>query len=113
MAEAVEAAAAEADKSAFFQTYGRFFMKIKKDFVLRELAGGYVATAIGSAAAGFKGIIKLNESGALIWRELENGATLESCAEKLCNTYNIDSKTALSDCKDIIEKLRGCGALDE
>lgn len=88
-------------------------MKIKKDFVLRKLAGGYVATAVGSAASEFRGIIKLNETGAFIWRELEGGATIDELCNKICSNYNIDSQTAKSDCELIIEKLKKCGAIDE
>lgn len=88
-------------------------MKIKKDFVLRELAGGYVATAVGSAAADFKGIIKLNETGALIWKELEGGSDLDNICEKICSTYNVDKDTAKSDCSEIIQKLKSCGVIDE
>lgn len=88
-------------------------MKIKKDFVLRQLAGGYVATAVGSAAAEFKGIVKLNESGAIIWRELEKGSDLQGCAQKLCDTYDVDMQTALSDCENVISALKNCGAIDD
>lgn len=87
-------------------------MKIKKDFVLRKLAGGYVATAVGSASAEFKGIIKLNETGAFIWRELENDTDAESIAQKLCDEYSIDKQTALNDVNSIVSQLKSAGVID-
>lgn len=87
-------------------------MKIKKDFVLRKLAGGYVATAVGASAADFKGIIKLNETGAFIWRELEQGGDENTIADKLCGQYNIDKQTALDDTNQIIAKLKSAGVIE-
>lgn len=88
-------------------------MKINKDFVLRKLAGGYVATAVGSAASDFKGIIKLNETGAFIWHELESDISLDELCDKICANYSIDRDTAINDCEAIIAKLKQCGAIDE
>ena len=49
-------------------------MKIRKGFVLREVAGRQVVIATGDAAKNFNGIIKLNESAVMLWKLIEKGA---------------------------------------
>mgnify|MGYP000829823905 CR=1 FL=1 len=42
-------------------------MKIKKGFVLRDVAGRSVVVATGAAAKKFRGMIMLNDTGKEIW----------------------------------------------
>ena len=49
-------------------------MKLKENFVLRQVAGSYAVLAVGAASVDFNGMLTLNESGALLWRALEQGA---------------------------------------
>ncbi len=42
-------------------------MKIKKGFVLRDVAGRSVVVATGAAAKRFRGMVMLNETGKEIW----------------------------------------------
>lgn len=43
-------------------------MNIKKGFVIQEVGGQWVAVATGAAAAEFSGIVKLNDTAAIVWR---------------------------------------------
>ena len=52
-------------------------MKIKEGFVVREIAGQSVVIAVGAASKIFNGIIKLNETGKIIWTKLSEGAGKE------------------------------------
>ena len=52
-------------------------MKIKKGFVVREIAGQSVVVALGSATKDFNGMIKLNDSGRVIWDMLSEGKAAE------------------------------------
>lgn len=49
-------------------------MRIKDGFVMRDVAGQAVVIATGEASKDFHGMVKLNETGAVIWRGLEGGA---------------------------------------
>ena len=42
-------------------------MRIKKGFVVREIAGQSIVVALGGANKVFNGMIKLNETGRIIW----------------------------------------------
>ena len=46
-------------------------MRIRKGFVIQEVGGQWIAVATGEAAKQFGGIAKLNATGALVWRGLE------------------------------------------
>ena len=39
-------------------------MKLKENFVLRQVAGSYAVLAVGAASVDFNGMLTLNESGA-------------------------------------------------
>lgn len=89
-------------------------MKIKKGFVLREMAGGVnVVVGVGEQANTLKGYITLNESGAFIWKVLEKGGSLGDVVNALLSEYDVDEKTATADSLSVIEKLKEIGALDD
>ena len=46
-------------------------MRIKKKFVLREIAGEYVLVPVGEAARELNGIVTVNELGAFLWNLLQ------------------------------------------
>ena len=52
-------------------------MKIKKGFVLRDVAGRSVVVATGAAAKKFRGMIMLNDTGKEIWIRLQKGMDQE------------------------------------
>ncbi len=88
-------------------------MKIRKGFVLREVAGRQVVIATGDAAKNFNGIIKLNESAVMLWRLIEKGADEEALVQKIIETYEVDEATAYNDVSMFITKLKGAGIVDE
>ena len=73
-------------------------MRIKDGFILREIAGSYVIVAVGDASKYFKGMIKLNYSGSILWKELEKGVfEVDKLVETLKNIYDVDDSTAKQD----------------
>lgn len=48
-------------------------MRLKEGFMLRQVAGSWVVVPAGRACVDFDGMISLNDSGALLWRTLEQG----------------------------------------
>ena len=81
-------------------------MKIKEGFILREVAGRYIVVAVGDRVKHFNGIINLNETGALLWKTAENGATEEQLVQALLTEYDVDEATARADVNKFVEKLR-------
>ncbi len=62
-------------------------MKIKENFILSEMSDCYMVVAVGPATREFSGIIRLNDSGAFLWKELEKGATEEELVNALLYRY--------------------------
>ena len=88
-------------------------MKIKKGFVLRDLAGQYVVVPVGAASKKFNGIIYLNETGSFLFNELKNNLTEEELVNHMLEACDIDEVTARNDVKEFIENLRKAKLLDE
>ena len=50
-------------------------MKIKGEFILREIAGDTILVPVGQTALQFNGMITLEPVGSLIWKDIEAGKT--------------------------------------
>lgn len=87
-------------------------MKLKKEFVLREVAGSWIVLATGKTTLDFNGMISLNDSGALLWQTLENGANRDELIETLMQNYEVEPKTASADVDAFIKKLTDAGCLE-
>lgn len=81
-------------------------MKIKSGFVVREIAGQSVVVALGDAGKIFNGIIKLNETGRVIWDMLSAGAEREEMIERLLETYEVDRTVLERDCDLFLQTLK-------
>ena len=88
------------------------YMKIKKDFILKKIAGSYVVVPVRQQAIDFSGIIKLSETGAFLWELLENGAEKEELTAKLLEEYLVDGDTAAADVDRFIARLNEVGLLE-
>lgn len=81
-------------------------MKIKDGFILREVAGSFIVVAVGDAVKEFNGVINLNETGALLWKELQKGATEEELKKALLNEYDVSEELADKDVKAFVQNLQ-------
>lgn len=88
-------------------------MKTKEGFMLRRLGEQYVVVALGKAAEDFRGIIRLNQSGAFLWERLTEGSTLEELAKALEERYGVSEESAAEDAAEFLATLRGVGLLED
>lgn len=86
-------------------------MKVKEGFILREVAGNYIVVAVGSAVKQFNGVITLNETGAFLWKKLEEGCERQDLLSALLDEYEVEKSVAEADVNKFIEKLNGAGLL--
>lgn len=78
----------------------------KKGFLLRRLGEEYMVVAIGEASQNFNGMIRLNETGAFYWRELENGITEDGLVEKMLERFeDLDEDIARKDLKEFLASV--------
>ena len=86
-------------------------MKLKDGFVLRQVAGEYVAIPSGDEVDLNK-MITLNETGAFLWERLGTETTQDALAEALLAEYEVDRDTADRCVEDFTAKLEEYGFLD-
>ena len=81
-------------------------MKIKNGFVLRNICDEYLVVAVGRQTLDFKGLIKLNESGAFLWEQLKNDRTEDELLAALTAEYAVDEATAKADIAAFLSSLK-------
>ena len=86
-------------------------MKIKEGFVLRNICGEYVVVAVGRQTLDFKGLIKLNETGAFLWERLQAESTTEELLTAMQAEYDVDAATASADIEAFVTALRNAELL--
>ncbi len=88
-------------------------MKIKAGFVLREVAGSYVAIATGEASKSFRGMIKMNATSAKIWECFKDGLDIGQTAKKLTEIYDVDLETAANEVEAVASQLISAGIAED
>ncbi len=85
-------------------------MKVKENFLLRQVAGSWLVMPIGQEMLDFNGMLTLNETGAFLWQKLQEGATIEELATALTLEYKVSLEEALADVKEFCDYLvsKGC-----
>lgn len=69
-------------------------MKIKKGFILRKVGAESVAVPTGACAAGFNGMIKLNDTAASLWNFYATEHSEADGVAFLSDKYDVDRATA-------------------
>lgn len=87
-------------------------MKIKKGFVVREIAGQSIVIALGEATKTFNGMIKLNDTGRVIWDMLSEGCERADIVKRICDEYEADAATVEADVDAFIKTLQGANILE-
>lgn len=89
-------------------------MKIKSDFILREMNDTNIVVAVGKRAAEFNGLITLNSTGVFLWKELEAGIDEEELVKKVVESFEgVSEEKAGADVSKFVSKLSQAGILDE
>ena len=88
-------------------------MKLKEGFVLRQVAGSWIVLPVGAASVDFNGMVSLNETGALLWRALEEGADSDALVDALTAEYEVERAEAAEGVEEFLGTLRSVGCLEE
>ena len=89
-------------------------MKINNHFILRQLGDNiYVVETINSDKQ-FNKIVTFNSSAAYLWDLYYNEEfTIEEVAKSIVDKYGIDRNKAGLDAKELIEKWKAAGLIDQ
>lgn len=88
-------------------------MKLKYNFIVRNVAGQSVALAVGNDNAKFNGMIKLNSVGEFIFKLLENNVTEDEILNKITEEYDISAEDAKSSVENYLDVLRRNKLIEE
>lgn len=86
-------------------------LQLNKNFVLRKVCGLNVVLPTGANVKDFGGALNLNDTGALIYEQLQAGKTVEETVSALVAAYDVRPETALADVQETIESLREAGVV--
>lgn len=87
-------------------------MKLKKDYVLRQIAQTWIVLPLAEETVHFSGMLKLNASGVLLWKAMEQGADENALANLLVTEYGIGMEQAAGDVREFLEKLQQVGCVE-
>lgn len=88
-------------------------MKVKDGFILRCVAGQNIVIPVGEEAINFNGMVSFNESGAFLWKALEQEKSREELAQALLLEYEVSEECAYADVDAFVEKLRKANLINE
>ena len=81
-------------------------MKLKGEFIVRQVMDETVAVPVGQSALQFNGMILLNDVSRVIWNCLEQGADLEKIVTAVTEAFEVDAAEARADIVEFVEKLQ-------
>ncbi len=81
-------------------------MKIKSGFILHAVGGEQVVVPVGARTRDFKGMIRLNETGAFLWQQMSSEFTRESATAALLAEYDVTEEVAVASVDKFIGILR-------
>ena len=88
-------------------------MRLKGEFVIRQIIDDIIAVPIGPTALKFNGMIMLNQVSRLIWNCLEQETDLDSLTAAVTEHFDVSEETARADIQRFLQQLRQADLLDE
>ena len=86
-------------------------MKLSKNFIVHKTKKEVIVVPLGKAE--FSGVINGNETLGVILDFLKKDVTEEKIISEMKKIYSDDNGQIEKDVKDVIEKLKKIGAIDE
>lgn len=81
-------------------------MKIKYEFVKRDIADETFLVPVGSGSAKFPGLFALTEVASFIWDQLPEAQTEEDIVDRILAEYDVTREVAAADTAEFVAKLR-------
>ncbi len=88
-------------------------MKIKSDYVLRNIAGDYVLVPTGESVAKHNGLFGMTDVGARIIEIMPECANEEDIVRRILEEYDADEETVKRDVAEFVSSVRELGILEE
>ncbi len=88
-------------------------MKLKEDFVLRRVAATWVVLPLKRETVDFNGMLRLNDTGALLWKSLEQGSDRSGLIRELTTRYDVSAEQAGVDVDEFLATLENAGCIEK
>lgn len=88
-------------------------MQLKYKFEIMELDGNIIAVPVGENVDDFRGVVRLNETAAMIFELLTRGASEDQIVDSLYEKYNSSRDEIASDVQRYLEAFQEKGLLLE
>lgn len=88
-------------------------MKLKYDFVIQEVAGSFIAVAIGAGSENFKGMIRLNNTAKHIFESIQQGKNQQEIVQSMLEDFDVTEQEAQKATADFLSQLQKSGLLVE
>lgn len=82
---------------------------IKAKYIMREIAGEYLAIPLDAGEGNTSQIVILNPVSKLLWEALQNEVTLDELVEKVTSSFDVSREEAEADTKDFLFELLQLG----
>ena len=83
---------------------------VKQGFILREIAGEFIAVPVDSACG--NNIVVLNPVSKFLWEEMQSEKNFDELVEAMLREYGIDRKEAETDLKEFLAQLEENGLVN-
>lgn len=80
-------------------------MRLRHEYELLDLDDQVVAVQLGEDTEGFNGVIRLNETAAMIFRGLQQDTSEEALIDLLAEHYDSDRTVLSSDVRKCVSEL--------
>lgn len=91
-------------------------MKVKENYMLREIAGNFVVIPVGQNVADYKNMLHLNETSVFLWNELQNEISFDELLKRMAVKYEASENEVSileKDLNEFLDKLRKLEVLME
>ena len=89
-------------------------MKVKDGFYLTAIGTDFVIIAsTPEAKKVFNNMLRLNETGAFLWKKLADGVTEAELADALAAEYGVSREVSEKDTADFLDVIRSAGFIEE
>lgn len=87
-------------------------MKLKQNYLLVEVGGKHVAVTADGGEGASRKIIRLNETGKLIWDCIEKGMDIASIIDTILVQYDVDKATAAGAVERFMRQMIDAGIVE-
>ena len=88
-------------------------MKVRKQFVLREISGEYVILPMEKTPPDMNRLITLNEIQAYLWQMLQEETGFDDLLRRTVEVYDVSEVAAREDIQEFLEILTEGGMMEE